>query len=168
MSFISMAHYNYARRIASHNLFLERGYDMELEQLRERIGRIKDSHLQTQLDLGIRSMEAYEKGIFNSEYITKGDGYHMITPETHPNQTIVYSKNDCVQCKNTKQLMDMQGIEYLEVNIDDENTEEYLAYIKDTLGARSMPVVYPAKHYTTEAWFGFQPQKVTALGFENE
>lgn len=141
---------------------------MELDQLKDRVEHITNPNLQTQLDLGIRSMEAFEHDIFNSEYNIKGDDHYMITPETHPDQTIVYSKNDCTQCKNTKQLMDMQGIKYLEVNIDDENTEEYLTYIKDTLGARSMPVVYPAKHYTTEAWFGFQPQKVTALGLENE
>ena len=141
---------------------------MNIEQLKERAGKVTDADLKEQLDLGIRSMMMFEQDIFNSDNTTKGANIHMITPETHPNQTIVYSKNDCVQCKNTKQLMDMQGIEYLEVNIDNEYTEEYLAYIKDTLGAMSMPVVYPAKHYTTGPWFGFQPQKVTALGLEND
>jgi len=34
----------------------------------------------------------------------------------------VYSGNDCMQCKFTKMILDNQGIEYKEINID-ENEE---------------------------------------------
>ena len=39
----------------------------------------------------------------------------MITKETNPNDTIVYSKNNCVKCKQTKMLLNRENIPYIEV-----------------------------------------------------
>lgn len=55
----------------------------------------------------------------------------LITQETYPNTTLVYSVNNCVKCRQTKMLLTREGINFVEVNIqDDENMDEYVAYLK--------------------------------------
>ena len=52
----------------------------------------------------------------------------LITQETYPNTTLVYSVNNCVKCRQTKMLLTREGINFVEVNIqDDENMDEYVA-----------------------------------------
>ena len=51
----------------------------------------------------------------------------LITPQTNPNDTLVYSKNDCVKCKQTKKIMDMKHVPYVEINIQEsEYFDEYI------------------------------------------
>jgi glutaredoxin-like protein NrdH len=70
--------------------------------------------------------------------------------------TIVYTKNNCVQCDMTKRLMDKIGVEYDTVNIS-ENPEELERLIQ--LGYRSAPVVVT----DNDSWAGFNPDKIGEL-----
>lgn len=51
----------------------------------------------------------------------------------------VYTRTTCVYCVQVKQLLDMKGKEYLEVNIDDDHDAEQ--HIIEKSGARTVPVV---------------------------
>lgn len=70
--------------------------------------------------------------------------------------TIVYTKNNCVQCDMTKRLMDKIGVEYETINIS-ENPEELERLI--SLGYRSAPVVVTEN----DSWAGFNPDKIAEL-----
>ena len=88
----------------------------------------------------------------------------LITHDTNPNDTIVYSKNNCVKCKQTKRIMDTKGIHYLEVNIEESGLmDEYITFLKGDLPTLAMPVVVPAKQYNIESWADFRPQNISLL-----
>jgi len=70
--------------------------------------------------------------------------------------TIVYTKNNCVQCDMTKRYMDKNGIEYDTVDIT-ENPEALEMILG--LGFSSAPVVISDKG----SWAGFQPDKINLL-----
>ena len=62
----------------------------------------------------------------------------------------VYSKNNCAKCNMTKKRLQAEGIDYEEINIENESenianggktTQEYINYIKDELELSVMPVV---------------------------
>ena len=77
----------------------------------------------------------------------------LITHQTNPNDTIVYSKNNCVKCKQTKRIMDTKGIPYLEVNIEESgHMDDYINFLKGDLPTLSMPVVVPAEKYGIAPW----------------
>ena len=42
----------------------------------------------------------------------------LITPKTNPAQTIVYSKNGCVKCNQTKTLLKRNNIPFLESGME--------------------------------------------------
>ena len=69
----------------------------------------------------------------------------------------VYSKTDCMQCNFTKKWLNEHGIEYEEVNVEED--EEALNYIKYDLGYQAVPVVVSP----TEHWYGFRPDKLAKL-----
>ena len=69
----------------------------------------------------------------------------------------VYSKTDCMQCNFTKKWLNEHGIEYEEINVEED--EAGLNYIKDELGYQAVPVVVTA----TENWYGFRPDKLAEL-----
>ena len=49
----------------------------------------------------------------------------LITQENHPNTTLVYSVNNCVKCRQTKMLLTREGINFVEVNIQEgDNMDE--------------------------------------------
>lgn len=88
----------------------------------------------------------------------------LITHETNPDDTIVYSKNNCVKCKQTKRIMDMKGIPYIEVNIEESGLmDDYINLLKGDLPTLSMPVVVPASKYAVEPWADFRPQNIALL-----
>ena len=88
----------------------------------------------------------------------------LITHETNPNDTIVYSKNNCVKCKQTKRIMDSNNIPYIEVNIEESGImDEYITFLKGDLPTLSMPVVVPADKYDAEPWADFRPQNINLL-----
>ena len=68
----------------------------------------------------------------------------------------VNSKNNCVQCKMTKRFLDENGVEFKEINIDEQ--PEFIQHVKD-LGFSAAPVI----ETEGEAFSGFQPSKLKAL-----
>ena len=87
----------------------------------------------------------------------------MITKETNPNDTIVYSKNNCVKCKQTKMLVTRENIPYIEVNIEESGQmNEYIDMLKNGKDVKlAMPVVYPK---VGEPWSDFRPERIKQLG----
>ena len=68
----------------------------------------------------------------------------------------VYSKNNCMQCKMTKQFLDRESIPYQEINIDIDPS--YIDHLKE-LGFSSLPVV----ETESSAFSGFRPDQLKAL-----
>lgn len=68
----------------------------------------------------------------------------------------VYSKNNCMQCNMTKKELVKLGVDFKEINLDEQ--PEYIQQVKD-LGFSSAPVIQT----TDETWAGFQPAKLKAL-----
>ena len=80
----------------------------------------------------------------------------------------VYSANNCVKCKMTKKFLQQNNIDYLEINIDDEefnlkeygkNRDDYLKYIKEELLLSTMPIVITDHDY----WGDYQINKLKEL-----
>lgn len=70
--------------------------------------------------------------------------------------TTVYTKPACVQCEQTKKLLDKNGISYTTVDI----TQDEEAYNKVvSMGFQAAPVVISGEL----SWAGFQPEKINAL-----
>lgn len=72
-------------------------------------------------------------------------------------KVVLYSRNDCIQCKMTKRLLDSEGIAYQEINLDE--SPESREYVKEELGFMAAPVVVT----DTDAWSGFRPGKIEAI-----
>ena len=69
---------------------------------------------------------------------------------------IVYGKENCAQCKMTKTVMQREGIDFVEKNIEkDDNSLEYLK----SLNIRTVPFV----ETENDSWLGFNPAKIRAL-----
>lgn len=70
--------------------------------------------------------------------------------------TTVYTKPACVQCEQTKKLLDRNGVEYNVVDItkDQEAFEKIVA-----MGFQAAPVVISGN----DSWAGFQPDKINAI-----
>jgi len=78
-------------------------------------------------------------------------------------EVIVYTKNNCMQCNMTKNVLNGEGIEFKAINVDEldeAKKEETVNYIKEELGFTSMPVIVAEGH---EAFAGFQPDKLKTL-----
>lgn len=69
---------------------------------------------------------------------------------------IVYSLPNCVQCENTKRMLDRGGVSYNVVDISKD--EEAFKMVK-SLGYQSAPVVVAGSDH----WSGFKIDKITAL-----
>ena len=70
--------------------------------------------------------------------------------------TTVYTKPACVQCEQTKKLLDRNGVEYSVVDI----TKDPEAYDKIiAMGFMAAPVVISGD----DSWAGFQPDKINAI-----
>ena len=72
-------------------------------------------------------------------------------------KVVLYSKNDCIQCRMTKRNLDSLGIEYQEINLDE--NPQFSEYVTKDLGFMAAPVVVT----DTDAWSGFQPGKIEAI-----
>jgi glutaredoxin-like protein NrdH len=70
--------------------------------------------------------------------------------------TTVYTKPACVQCDQTKKLLDKNGVEYTTIDIseDQEAFDKIVA-----MGFMSAPVVISGN----DSWAGFQPDKINAI-----
>ena len=80
----------------------------------------------------------------------------------------VYSKNKCVKCNMTKRFLQENNVDYLEINIDDEEfnlkeygktRDDYVKYIKDELLLSTMPIVVTDNDY----WGDYQIGKLKDL-----
>lgn len=72
------------------------------------------------------------------------------------NKIIIFSKNNCMQCKMTKKLLDKEGADYQEINIDER--PDMIDYVKD-LGFSAVPVVKAGDIIFS----GFQPVKLKEI-----
>ncbi|HFH9922223.1 TPA: glutaredoxin-like protein NrdH [Streptococcus suis] len=68
----------------------------------------------------------------------------------------IYSKNDCVQCKMSKKFLDQHGVEYKEINLDEQ--PEFIDHVKG-LGFSAAPVI----ETENDVFSGFQPAKLKDL-----
>ena len=88
----------------------------------------------------------------------------LITQENHPETTIVYSINNCVNCRRTKMLLDREGIPFVEVNIQDgDNMDDYISYLKGSSAKMAMPVVFPPLSTGMERWNDFRQDLIKEL-----
>lgn len=88
----------------------------------------------------------------------------LITQENHPNTTIVYSINNCVKCRQTKMLLNRQGIPFVEVNIQDgDNMDDYISYLKGSSEKMAMPVVFPPVSTGMKKWNDFRQDLIKEL-----
>lgn len=80
----------------------------------------------------------------------------------------VYSANKCIKCKMTKKFLQQNNVDYLEINIDDEEfnlkeygktRDDYVKYIKDELLLSTMPIVVTDNDY----WGDYQLGKLKEL-----
>lgn len=69
---------------------------------------------------------------------------------------IIYTKSMCSQCDNTKQLFAKLGIDYNEINI--EENPEVIDFLKAE-GFMSAPVVFTAD----DSWSGFNKEKIESI-----
>ena len=83
-------------------------------------------------------------------------------PEPAPQTAAVtlYTKPACVQCDQTKKLLDRNGIEYTAVDVTEDPGA--LRYIKETLGYLAAPVVvaWPDGAADPVDWSGFRPDLI--------
>lgn len=68
----------------------------------------------------------------------------------------IFTKNNCVACKRTKKLLKDEGIEYTEINVDEQPVWR-LRLLEE--GWQSMPVVKTA----ISSWSGYQPEKIRVI-----
>jgi glutaredoxin-like protein NrdH len=77
----------------------------------------------------------------------------------------VYSKPNCVQCTQTKRILDLLELKYETVDIT-ENTEAFnFVY---NMGYRQAPVVIVKDENgnITDHWSGFNPEQIKEVGKE--
>ena len=72
------------------------------------------------------------------------------------NKITIFSKNNCMQCEMTKKLLDKEGADYQEINIDER--PEMIDYVKD-LGFSAAPVIKAGDIIFS----GFQPAKLKEI-----
>lgn len=77
--------------------------------------------------------------------------------EKNSRGTIIYTKNNCAQCRFTKLHMQNMGVTYEERNVDE--NEVYMQEALDT-GYKSMPIVVLNGEVVAS---GFQPDILNAL-----
>lgn len=67
----------------------------------------------------------------------------------------VYSKYNCKNCKKVKRLLKVSGINYVEINVEDD--ADAFKYVKEELGFSQLPVIVAQG----EEPFQFDNNKVT-------
>ena len=79
----------------------------------------------------------------------------------------IYSKNQCAKCNMTKKFLTNNNIEFVEINIDNENhlntinktRDQIISYIKDELGLSTMPIVVTNNDF----WGDYRIDKLRSL-----
>lgn len=67
----------------------------------------------------------------------------------------LYTKPRCVQCDATKRHLKKAGIEFTEVNVEED--EGAFRFVTETLGHTAAPVVYTDVDGEITHWSGYQP-----------
>ena len=70
---------------------------------------------------------------------------------------IIYTRNDCRPCKETKKRFVEFGIPFEEINLDEH--PELIDYVKYELRFSSTPVVVNGD----DVWSGYRPDKIEAI-----
>lgn len=72
----------------------------------------------------------------------------------------VYTLPNCVQCNQTKKLLTKLELEF--VTVDLTNDEEAYRFVTDQLGYKAAPVivVYDDDGNVEDHWSGFSPEKI--------
>lgn len=70
----------------------------------------------------------------------------------------IYSKDNCMQCKFTKQWLEDEGLTYTEVRADLD--DKALEYVKEELGFNSLPVIVIEGEVP---FHGFRPDRLEGL-----
>lgn len=70
----------------------------------------------------------------------------------------VYSKNNCIQCKMTKELLKQRNVNFLEINVDNVENKDALSALKEK-GIKSLPYV----ETEIKSWTGFRPAEIKAI-----
>ena len=70
--------------------------------------------------------------------------------------TTVYTKPACVQCEQTKKLLDRNGVKYdlIDITVDSAAYDKIVA-----MGFMAAPVVISGD----DSWAGFQPDKINSI-----
>ena len=72
--------------------------------------------------------------------------------------TTVYTKNNCQPCNATKRKLKLEGVAFVEINVDDSSeARDYLV----AGGWRESPVVEASDG---SSWSGYQPDRIMAVG----
>lgn len=82
---------------------------------------------------------------------------------------IIYSKNNCVKCKMTKNLFTRLNTPFSEINLEDSENEALLNEFREN-GYRAMPIIRVFDKNTTELideWTDFQDKKVKQYAITN-
>lgn len=74
----------------------------------------------------------------------------------------IYTKNNCVQCKQSKLWLQNHGLDYNEMNVDDD-LDAYNYLMANNL--RTLPVVFNNGELIA---LGFQPQNLKKLSREED
>ncbi|MDF7627528.1 redoxin NrdH [Leuconostocaceae bacterium ESL0723] len=69
----------------------------------------------------------------------------------------VFTKNNCIQCKMTKNFLERQGVDFQEINIDLE--PKYVDELRE-MGYRQTPVVLASDD---QSFSGFRPDELKKL-----
>ena len=73
------------------------------------------------------------------------------------NNVVIYSKNNCMQCKMTKRFLKENDINFEERNVNEQ--PQYLDYLKNQ-GFKSVPIVFAENE---DPIVGFQPSKLQEI-----
>jgi glutaredoxin-like protein NrdH len=73
---------------------------------------------------------------------------------------ILYSKANCVQCRQTKKMLEQLTVDFKEVDLS--TSESDYKFVTEELGYRSAPVVivFNAIGGIAKSWSGFQPELI--------
>lgn len=70
----------------------------------------------------------------------------------------LYTQPQCRSCDRVKQKLEDAGVEYRTIDISDDG--DAYAFVRDVLGAKSVPVLVSDTH---DPIFGYDPDKLKAL-----
>jgi len=80
----------------------------------------------------------------------------------------IYSKNNCPKCQMTKQILSQHSINFSEINVEKDLTEEEfnekISFFKN-LNMMMFPVVeFVTEHGEKDYFSGFKPEKLMSFG----